>query len=187
MTSLLLLACLTLPAQQPSPVRIIPQKSPTQVEIVAPLSASKLPQGHLTQEQGETVLRLALMAANAKEPGVAMFGSYERRKDALIFRPRFALQQGQRYRVFFEPTPGKISTTDYEVPARKPTPPAVVKNIFPSADVLPANHLRFHIYFSKPMRGGQDIFDQIKLLGPTARRLRIPGCVTNCGTRRIIC
>jgi hypothetical protein len=29
---------------------------------------------------------------------------------------------------------------------------------------LPANHLRFYIYFSRPMRGGKDIFDYIQIL-----------------------
>ncbi len=166
MTSLLLLVCLTLPAQPP-PVRVVPAKNPTQVEVIAALPAKalpKLPQGKLTQDQGETVLRLALLSAGEKEPGVAMLGNYERRKDELIFRPRFALQHGQRYRVFFEPAPGKVTTADYMVPARKPTPPAIVEKIYPTADVLPANHLRFHIHFSKPMRGGPDLFEHIQLL-----------------------
>src|SRR5207248_7286072 len=66
---------------------------------------------------------------------------------------------------------GKITTVDYLVPARKPTPPVTVQKIFPSGDVLPANHLRFHIYFSKPMRGGQDMFEQIKLLRSEERRV----------------
>jgi hypothetical protein len=40
----------------------------------------------------------------------------------------------------------------------------VVAKIYPSADVLPANHLKFYIYFSQPMRGGQEIFSQIDIL-----------------------
>ena len=34
----------------------------------------------------------------------------------------------------------------------------------PSADLLPANVLKFYIYFSRPMRGGQEIFNQIEIL-----------------------
>ncbi len=36
--------------------------------------------------------------------------------------------------------------------------------IYPTADVLPANVLRFTIHFSQPMRGGKEIFNQIVIL-----------------------
>ncbi len=41
---------------------------------------------------------------------------------------------------------------------------ASVVKIYPTAAVLPANHLKFYVYFSQPMRGGQDIFKQIQIL-----------------------
>src|SRR5262249_47706584 len=36
--------------------------------------------------------------------------------------------------------------------------------VYPTGNVQPANLLKFHIYFSQPMRGGQDIFKQIEIL-----------------------
>ena len=44
-----------------------------------------------------------------------------------------------------------------------PTPPAVVTKVYPSGDVLPANHLKFYLYFSKPMRGGPDLFQYLRI------------------------
>ena len=113
MSCILLPLCLLLSQQTPAEVRVVPQKSPAQVEVLAPLPAGKLPElkeGQLTQDQGEAVLRLTLHPEGAKQPGVAMLGSYQRRKDGLVFRPRFDLQYGQRYRIFFEPQPGQVTT-----------------------------------------------------------------------------
>jgi hypothetical protein len=67
-----------------------------------------------------------------------------------------------------------VAWRDYVVPPRKPTPPAVVEHIFPTADVVPANHLKFYIHFSKPMREGRDIFDHIRLLDPQGNEVLDP-------------
>ena len=56
----------------------------------------------------------------------------------------------------------------------RPTAAATVVKILPSSDVLPANHLKFYIYFSAPMRGGRDIFDQICILDAQGNEIRDP-------------
>ncbi|MCI0464033.1 MAG: Ig-like domain-containing protein [Gemmataceae bacterium] len=148
-------------------VRIEPGKEPTQVRVVAKLpagAADKLPRGQLTQEQGEAWLKFALVNDETGREGVPMFGAYAREGDSLIFTPRFPLLHGHRYRAQFKVLAGKDKSTEYRVPARKLGPPATVEKIYPSGDVLPANHLRFRIHFSRPMRGGQEIFDQIRIL-----------------------
>jgi hypothetical protein len=43
-------------------------------------------------------------------------------------------------------------------------PPTVVQSVYPTADVLPANLLKFYVYFSRPMRETARIFDQISIL-----------------------
>jgi len=45
------------------------------------------------------------------------------------------------------------------------------ENLFAIDSPYAFTHLRFHIYFSKPMRGGQDIFEQIKILGPDGKEI----------------
>jgi len=142
------------------------------IEVVAPLSANQqklLPIGPLTEEQGESWLRLMLLDPKTKKAGIPMFGAYERQQEALIFRPRFGFEPGQAYRATFGPVDAPIATKDYHVALRNGGVRATVTKIYPTAEVLPANLLRFTIYFSQPMRGGKDIFDQIQILDPDGK------------------
>jgi hypothetical protein len=163
MATLSLLALLL--AGPPTPVRIEPGANATAVRVRAHLPAgARLPQGKLTQEQGEAWLRFYLVNADTGADGVPMFGAYERRRGELTFTPRFPLLHEHRYRAHFGPPGGKAVTAEYRVPPRPPAPAALVEVVYPSADVLPANHLRFHIRFSRPMRGGKEMFDHIRIL-----------------------
>jgi hypothetical protein len=142
-------------------------------EVVAHLPgdfAAKLPMGRLTQEQGEPILRVSLVAKDAKTPSPAMLGKYERRDNQLTFTPRFPLAAGQTYRAELRQA-GQAVAVDYRVPtAAAKTPPKVVK-IYPTANVLPANHLKFYIYFDRPMRGGKEIFKQIVLVDDKGKEI----------------
>jgi len=55
-------------------------------------------------------------------------------------------------------------------------PPRVVK-IYPTADVLPANHLRFYIYFDRPMRGGKELFKHLVILDAKGKEIEEPWLV----------
>ncbi len=133
-------------------------------EIVARLPAGfKLPMGKLTQEQGEGILTVALVDEDSKQPGPAMLGKYERKGNELTFTPRFPLVGGQTYRADFH-HPDKLLTLDYRMPPPAPKSPPQVVKIYPTADVLPANHLKFYVYFDRPMRGGKELFNQIVLV-----------------------
>src|SRR5262249_27547494 len=103
-----------------------------------------------------------------------MFGTYERRGDQLSFTPRHPLLHAHRYRAAFGPAGGKAITAEYRVPPRPPAPAPVVEKVYPSADVLPANHLRFHIRFSRPMRGGKEIFQHIRILDAKGKEVTSP-------------
>jgi hypothetical protein len=145
-------------------------------EIVAQLPAevaARLPMGRLTSEQGEAILTVALLAENTNTPGPAMIGKYERKGAELIFTPRFSLDAGQTYRATLQDA-GKTVTLDYRMPTPPAkTPPKVVK-IYPSADVLPANQLRFYIFFDRPMRGGKGLFKQIALVDDKGKEIHDP-------------
>jgi hypothetical protein len=137
--------------------------------------AGKLPAGPLTQAQGEAILTVSLLADN-KLPGPSMLGKYERAGNELTFTPRFPLSAGVTYRATLK-APGNPASLDYRVPtAAAKAPPKIVK-IYPSADVLPANHLRFYIYFDRPMRGGKELFKHLAILDEQGKEIEEPWLV----------
>src|SRR5262249_9129673 len=62
--------------------------------------------------------------------------------------------------LFKVPQPPKVSTTE-------------VREIYPSADVLPENLLKFYLHFSAPMSRGH-IYDHIHLLDEKGRAVELP-------------
>lgn len=151
------------------------ETAPTGSRVVARLPADlsgKLPAGKLTQEQGETILTLALLANQT--PGPSMFGKYERSGNELTFTPRFPLSPGATYRATLKVT---NTSLDHTLPmSAAKAPPKVVK-IYPTADVLPANHLRFYIYFDRPMRGGKELFQHLAILDEKGKEVDEPWLV----------
>src|SRR5262245_64615395 len=97
---LLLCAALLLSAQgTDAPLRFEATRAGRQVVARLPAEvAAKLPAGPLTQQQGEAVLTLALLADDTRTPGPSMFGKYERTGNELTFTPRFPLSAGATYR-----------------------------------------------------------------------------------------
>jgi hypothetical protein len=91
----------------------------------------------------------------------------------LTFTPRFPLEAGQSYRATLKAT-GQAATTDYQVPKLAAKAPPKVLKIYPTADVLPANHLKFYIYFDRPMRGGKELFEQIVLVDDKGNEIADP-------------
>ncbi len=101
----------------------------------------------------------------------SMLGTYQLESETLRFIPQFPLMEGQQYTAVFHhsrfqkllslpmandssvveaaPLMMRFQTTQ---PQR---PPTRITQVYPSADVLPENLLRFYIYFSAPMRAGQ--------------------------------
>jgi hypothetical protein len=137
------------------------------IEVIAPLTAGQqkvVAPDKLTAEQGETWLRLCLLDSETGKPGPPMLGTYQRDDAELIFRPRFGVEPGRTYRASFGSVDGPTVTRDYRSALRNGGARTTVLKIYPTADVVPANHLKFYIYFSQPMRGGQDIFSQIEIL-----------------------
>ena len=157
--------CLLVPGGDPAPLRVTAKANGKDVEVIAALSdkaAPKLPAGKLKQDQGEAWLQLHLVE-DGKE-GPAILGSYQRRGKDLVFDPRFPLQPGKLYRARFTAPGVAAVTTEYKVPERPPAPAPEVVAVWPTGDVLPANHLRFYIEFNRPMLGGEEIFSAIQLL-----------------------
>jgi|GEM_PF-768500 hypothetical protein len=99
-----------------------------------------------------------------------ILGEFDVIGDSLRFRPAFPLIPGEKYSARFDPNllPGfqekreKPLVSEYSVPKAAATIPRVV-NIFPSGNIVPANHLKFYILFSEPMQR-DGIFEHFQLI-----------------------
>lgn len=98
-------------------------------------------------------------------------GHYALPGDGVRFTPHFPFESRIRYRVRFDPRPLNLpnwqAVLELDIapePVRTDLP-AEVEGIFPSADKLPENVLRFYVRFSQPMRRGH-AGTEVLLLGP---------------------
>jgi len=113
-----------------------------------------------------------------KTPG--MVGQYAIEGEVIRFRPQFPLARGVEYRAEFRPgalpggKPGQFTiVARHRVEKPSPAASTIVTAIYPTADVLPENLLKFYVYFSSPMSRG-DIYDHIKLREDSGREVELP-------------
>jgi hypothetical protein len=85
-----------------------------------------------------------------------LVGTYAIERGSLVFRPRYPISAGVRYRAVFD-APGVRPAIEksFDGPARPTAASTHVDRVYPSTDVLPANQLRLYIYFSAPMSRGE--------------------------------
>jgi hypothetical protein len=111
----------------------------------------------------------------------AMLGTYSIRDGLIRFQPKFPLDAGVIYRAVFRPSklPADADPRDRDLvstlrlPTGEPQPTTVVTRIYPSANVLPENLLKFYVYFSAPMRRGH-IYDHIQLRDNDGKPVELP-------------
>jgi hypothetical protein len=146
---------------------------------VYPLSRDALAQLESSRPPVETWQRILSVrvdsAANGDTAALPLLGTYAVAADTLRFRPRFAPAAGVTYAARFdgaalythierEPPPAlaRIVTTTWrhDVPAGVPS--TVVREIYPTTDVVPMNLLRMYVEFSAPMTSGRS-YEFVKL------------------------
>ena len=104
------------------------------------------------------------------EGRIPMQGTYHQQNDGVTFQPDFPFSPGTRYLVRVAAShAGEAETLSstrvmhqgqeflesrFTLPTKQVPQPAKVVKILPTSDELPANLLRFYIYFSSPMRRG---------------------------------
>ena len=122
----------------------------------------------------EAVLRVYAVTGSAAPADDAppMAGEYRVESDRLIFEPQFPLDPGVTYRAVLRSGGGQL-TADFTAPARPATALTSVTQIYPTADVLPENLLKFYVHFSAPMRRGR-IYDHIRLLEESGKEVELP-------------
>ena len=114
------------------------------------------------------------LPASGMSPSGALppvLGQYQILPDGARFLPRFPPVQGLKYRASVNLSgllgslaPTTRLTITFSLPQQDVMPSTVVDEVFPSADVLPENLLRFYVHFTAPMQRGQ-ARDYIVLLG----------------------
>jgi hypothetical protein len=103
-----------------------------------------------------------------------MLGRYWTEPGQLYFEPQFPLERGVNYRAVFRldpKTPPLIASFKLPVPSGEPT--TMVTQIYPSADLLPENLLKFYVHFSAPMSRGR-IYDHIHLVDERGKAVELP-------------
>lgn len=114
----------------------------------------------------------------------AMLGRYRVEANAIYFEPQYPLVPGLSYQASFRPAelPVRLPVNQdsqrelaavVRVPTRSLTPTTVVTHVYPTADVLPENLLKFYVHFSAPMSRGH-IYDHIRLLGEGGKQVELP-------------
>jgi hypothetical protein len=84
-----------------------------------------------------------------------LLGAYSIDGGTLTFRPQFPLAAGVRYRaVFHQPGAAPIERA-FDGPPKDTRRLTRVERVYPTADVLPSNLLRFYVYFSAAMSQGE--------------------------------
>src|SRR5687767_388491 len=103
----------------------------------------------------------------------AISGQYLLNEECAVFHPQFPFQAGVRYRATFTPPGQKAVSSVFQMPLTKREPTTVVAHIYPTADVLPENLLKFYLYFSAPMSGGH-IYEHIHLTNEKGDAVELP-------------
>lgn len=120
-----------------------------------------------------------------------MSGEYSFEGGSLRFMPQFPIEKGIRYRAVFTPDrlpaspeskslsresaqgTGKQVSAEFLVPAPPSVPTAFVKAVYPSADILPENQLKFYLHFSDPMSRGLG-YQHIHLYNESGKEVDLP-------------
>lgn len=96
----------------------------------------------------------------------AMLGSYTIDGGLIKFVPRFPFQAGMAYTATFRTSELikiladkttfdlDVAPLSFEAPAREHLSTTTVEAVYPSSDIVPANLLKFYIFFSSPMAEG---------------------------------
>ena len=108
-------------------------------------------QGTESREAWNAVLKISV---GPDQP--ATIGTYQIAGSRIVFEPMFPLDPGRQYHVTYSPPGAPPVTSIVALPERPNTPTTMVTQVYPTAEVLPANQLRLYIHFSAPMgmKGG---------------------------------
>ena len=109
-------------------------------------------------------------------------GSYRFTNNRLVFEPLFPLQAGVNYHAVFEPakavrppagTSFDVIETILRIEKPKAKPETIVSQVYPTANSLPENLLKFYLHFSAPMSQG-NVYSHIHLINARNKKIDLP-------------
>lgn len=129
----------------------------------------------LTLEDGRIRVTSANGTLTVKVAGsqVPLFGEVRAERDQLVFEPRFPFRPGVEYRAVLESPGGARLEKSFTLPAPPPSPPTMVRAVFPSRDVLPENLLKFYLHFSAPM-SRREAYGRVRLKDAAGKDVELP-------------
>jgi hypothetical protein len=143
----------------------------------------KLSRAHWDREQWTSLFSIRVDNSQKKEQAQppSVLGSYRIENKSLIFEPRFPLVAGVQYRATFDqarlPNSSRPKTESivatFTIPKTQSKPTTKVEHVYPSADVLPENQLKFYIHFSAPMSKGE-AYQHVHLLDSMSKEVSLP-------------
>src|SRR5262245_31891141 len=140
----------------------------------------KLQTSNWSLPQWHSLLTVSVETAETVLPPMA--GTYHVNSRLLRFEPQFPMEPGVVYRAIFRPDqlPGEGNSTTagqvtsvFQAPRRRQEITTVVSHVYPSAEFLPENLLKFYVHFSSPMSRGQ-VYDDIQLRDDTRKDNKTP-------------
>jgi hypothetical protein len=133
----------------------------------------------LQAEAWSRVFAVYVVPANGRTPGSPILGEYRIESGVLRFVPRFPFVPGVSYRAVLHPAslPNRAPKqspveTTFTLPKVKSEPARLV-HVYPSANRLPENQLKFYFHFSAPMARG-NVYRHIHLLDEKGREIELP-------------
>jgi hypothetical protein len=90
----------------------------------------------------------------------------------LTFQPAFALEPGVPYKATFRLS-SETATATFLAPKPKVVSTTTVERVYPSANQLPENQLKFYIHFSAPMSRGEAV-KRLHLLDGDGKSVPLP-------------
>lgn len=136
--------------------------------LLALLAAQIRFDGSVFRVDGPAACDAFRVRVESPEDVPALLGVCDQEGGALVFRAKYPLQPGLRYRAEYR----GVSAV-FAIPKPAAAPSTVVERVFPSTDVVPENILKFYLHFSAPMSRGE-AYRHIRLLDERGRPTELP-------------
>jgi hypothetical protein len=119
-----------------------------------------------------TLFRVVVKPESPANEPLPLLGTYSRTATGVRFEPRFPPAPGVTYRLTYHLLKMPI-VRDVALPKVDPTPRTAITAVYPTANRLPENTLRFYVQFSSPMNR-KDIYRHVRLLREDGKPVDTP-------------